>query len=140
MSLVPTNGCQGILNGSCFRYYQVGSGGMTWLQTKQSCLIVKSNLTTIRNVAEHELVLRLIPNNRDSCWIGLNDIQNEGIYEWVDGSSSNFRLFDIMQPDNSTAESQDCVQTKTGIDERWNDDSCTIDRRCFICGVESEYK
>ena len=89
-------------------------------------------------MAEHNLVLALIPNNRDSCWIGLNDIQNEGVFEWTDGSASNFRFFEAMPPDNSTGDTQDCVQIKTGPGGRWDDDSCTRNRVCFVCGVEGE--
>ena len=135
---MPTNGCQGILDGSCFRYYQLGAGGKTWSETKSKCMSFMSNLTTIRNRAEHDLVLSLIPGNRDLCWIGLNDIKNEGTFEWVDGSTSNFRLFDATQPNNSTAVGQDCVQTKFGSYDRWNDDDCDTNRNCFVCGAESK--
>ena len=85
------------------------SNELDWFESQMSCESEERNLTTVRNMAEHDLILSLIPGPRDRCWIGLNDIQNEGSLEWVDGSLSDFRLFE-----NSNSENNDCVRIKSG--------------------------
>ena len=133
--VVPSTGCQAILDSYCFDYKQTShSNELNWFESQLSCESEEKNLTTVRNLADHDLVLDIIPGSRDSrCWIGLNDIQNEGTLIWVDGSLSDFRLFE-----NSNSENNDCVQIKSGANDRWRYHSCSSNSRCYVCGAESK--
>ena len=110
------------------------SNELDWFESQMSCESEERNLTTVRNMAEHDLILSLIPGPRDRCWIGLNDIQNEGSLEWVDGSLSDFRLFE-----NSNSENDDCVRIKSGANDLWRYQSCGSNSRCYVCGAESKF-
>ena len=99
-----------------------------------SCESEEMNLTTVRNLTEHDLILSLIPGMRDRCWIGLNDLQNEGTLVWVDGSLSDFRLFE-----NSNSGNNDCVQIKSGASDLWRYHGCSSNSRCYVCGAESKF-
>ena len=69
------------------------------------------------------------------CWIGLNDIDTEGMFVWADGSSSSYRNWGPGQPDNSNEE--DCVHLRA--DTLWNDLPCGSTRSCHYCGGIGKY-
>ncbi|KAI6650358.1 Receptor-type tyrosine-protein phosphatase alpha isoform X4 [Oopsacas minuta] len=129
---VPRFGCQGILNGYCFRHIRTTGGPneeKTWQESQNICEEDNYTLATIRNVEEHKLVLTIIPGSR--CWIGLNDIRNLGRYVWADGSLSAFQLFNSA---TTAVIDGECVETKYSNSERWNYDSCNTNKKCYICG------
>ena len=65
-------------------------------------------------------------SNYGEMWIGLNDIETEGIYTWIDGTSLHFEnWFD-------TTNSENCVGV-TNNNGEWNDISCSIGYYAFIC-------
>ena len=75
-----------------------------------------------------------------SCYIGLNDIQNEagtdgGLYTWVDGSSSAYRNFETGFPLDTV--DRDCTQfryTSSGVlSDGWNNKVCSIGNNCHFC-------
>ncbi|KAI6658464.1 Lactose-binding lectin l-2-like [Oopsacas minuta] len=68
-----------------------------------------------------------------NCWIGLNDIDNEGTFVWVDGSSDTFRYYNSGEPNGGTTEN--CVHTSDGFDS-WNDLSCVVLLPCYFCSTD----
>ena len=63
-------------------------------------------------------------------FIGLHDISVESGWEWVDGSITNYRNFDINEPNNWLG-MEDCVVIKktTG---KWNDVPCNL-KLNYVC-------
>ena len=60
---------------------------MTWHESLAECEELsegKGSLTTINSFQEMEGLSSLLDGNE--AWIGLNDIDNEDIYNWTDGS------------------------------------------------------
>ena len=59
---------------------------------------------------------------KDGTWLGLNDIAEEGVWVWSDGSPVTHTKFGLGQPDNSGNE--DCVEMKSN--GFLNDRSCGV--------------
>ena len=72
-----------------------------------------------------------------NCWIGLNDIDNEGTFVWADGSGSTFRFWASGQP-NDDQDNQDCVETYGDVS--WNDLPCDYTVTCYFCSKAGEYR
>ena len=70
------------------------------------------------------------------CWIGLNDMDTEGVYVWADGSYSHYAPWYSGQPDDYER-SEDCVNTWNS--DSWSDASCTTTRTCFFCSSNGQY-
>ena len=69
-------------------------------------------------------------------WVGLNDMQTEGLYEWTDGKPVTFTSWRPHQPDNYH-HFEDCVEmfvmpSDRLVDGLWNDNSCEV-RQGYIC-------
>ncbi|KAG9348910.1 hypothetical protein JZ751_029227 [Albula glossodonta] len=58
----------------------------TWTQSHDYCLSVGAQLVIINGQQEQTFVSESII---ETCWIGLSDLETEGQWYWVDGSSLN---------------------------------------------------
>ena len=63
-----------------------------------------------------------------NMWIGLNDIDNEGDYVWVDGTSFDYENWQGKED----VDKQNCVRMRTS-DGEWDDISCSTGYYAFIC-------
>ncbi len=64
-----------------------------------------------------------------AAWIGLTDLDEEGVFVWPDGSEPTYEARQHNQPDNLTGpEGEDCVAMQVAEDERflWYDYPCEI--------------
>ena len=106
-------------DGSC---YLTSQKCETWSKASKICRAIGSNLASIESQEENVYVQHR--HNGDRAWIGLNDITNEGLFTWVDGSPSKFRFWAPNQPNNYRGE--DCVYT-LGVQHgyKWNDVNCS---------------
>ncbi|XP_071838886.1 uncharacterized protein [Apostichopus japonicus] len=96
---------------------------LTWEDAQQTCLKEDTNLATVRHYYDvAELVDRLRESN-GIFWIGLNDIERAGFYQWVDGSTVTFTNWDLGQPDNHDGR---CVGMAVGPNDfgEWDDQTC----------------
>uniref|UniRef100_H3AC89 C-type lectin domain-containing protein n=1 Tax=Latimeria chalumnae TaxID=7897 RepID=H3AC89_LATCH len=66
-----------------------------------------------------------------SVWIGLNDPEKNGKWEWIDGSMVKFRNWYSYQPDNYLA-SEYCGELYFSDLQRWNDRNCEGEQP-FLC-------
>ena len=67
-------------------------------------------------------------------WLGINDINTEGSFDWSDNSAANFEYWSPGNPDNA-AGNQDCGRIyPTGT---WDDDLCDK-LKTFICKKDIE--
>ncbi|KAI6655606.1 hypothetical protein LOD99_2104 [Oopsacas minuta] len=128
-SQVPLTGCDAITNeGICFSYFT--SSGINWTQARDECLTWGGDLATVRSEEENMLLVSTHAESND-CWIGINDIGNEGTFVWADGSNGTFRFWNPGQPDNGGNE--DCGHIP-GL-TRWNDLQCFHTRSCHYCNT-----
>ena len=132
-NIVPTSGCQTISNcGTCYSYFS--STGINWEDARLQCATSGYDLATVTSVEENTLMYNTAPAN-SRCWLGLNDIDNEGTFVWVDGSVSTYRRWNTGEP-NDNYSFEDCVEISTN--SSWNDFSCTNTQACYFCSTKGE--
>ena len=69
----------------------------------------------ITNDIEQERMVNLLnrfdPGFEKEFWLGLTDVETEGIFLWEDGSSLSHKNWNVNEPDNCCG-GQDCAQVQ----------------------------
>ncbi|XP_069548457.1 macrophage mannose receptor 1-like [Brachyistius frenatus] len=119
-------------NSHCFHLHRTLQ---TWSDAQRGCRKEGGDLVTIRNVEDQSfLISQLGYASSDELWIGLNDRQVEGLFDWSDHSTVSFTSWEFGMPTVST-DSEDCVLIRGEIGN-WADRSCD-DKHGFICMKQS---
>lgn len=76
---------------------------------------------------------------RGTWWIGLSDLEQEGLFKWDDASPLNFELWGMDEPNNlggdPSCEAAGCGEDCVVISwSSWNDLRCR-DSEGYICGL-----
>lgn len=129
-----------------FHCYLFTSGnsttGKTFSDAESDCVSNNSHLVDIHSFYENAFVVKTLPLYADSfssgnwMWIGLNDIQTEGLYEYTDGGTVTFTSWRRNQPDDYR-HVEDCGHIYAFPSEHlgngmWNDLGCTS-KQGWIC-------
>ena len=100
------------------------------------------HLATIDTKAENDLVLSLCEPNE--CWIGFNDMRQEGTWEWVDGTPAspaqfprNVYPWNLGEPNGNGSDHADGAYVYPTsniwvVPGSWDDDD-TAKERSFVC-------
>ncbi|XP_033107156.1 macrophage mannose receptor 1-like [Anneissia japonica] len=107
--------------------YQVRSDtSSTFNEALSKCMEQGGNLASITSVDESAFITGLVFKEQSPLlWVGLNDLYDEGGWEWTDGSPVAYFNFAMDQPDNSDG-GQHCVviSAATSSTGQWYDESC----------------
>jgi C-type mannose receptor len=111
-------------------------GKRTWQQAKSKCESMGMNLATVNNETENnwlKTTANSITTATSGWWIGLNDLDNEGTFEWESGLSSSFVDWDNGEPNNGGG-GEDCVSLLNLVVQHtdWSDYDCGM-KISFIC-------
>ena len=98
--------------------YIRGPAPMTYFDAYWYCKLKGTSLATIRNSNENYNANAIC--NGGNCWIGYNDIGNEGHFIWLFGSS-HYTNWQPHEPNN--LHSEHCVQL-ISHNQKWNDNDC----------------
>ncbi|KAJ8033504.1 Aggrecan core protein [Holothuria leucospilota] len=106
--------------------YKLTSTWQTWEQSRQLCERNSSHLVTIENEEKNQFVRKLVLhcNEFQPAWIGLNDLNTEGTWEWSDGTVSTYNGWEDGRPDGG--DRHDCVYMYEDNLE-WRDWDCSWD-------------
>ncbi|XP_074526954.1 uncharacterized protein LOC141790777 [Halichoeres trimaculatus] len=105
-------------NGSC---YYVSRTKMNWHSSRSSCQAKAGDLAIINSNEERGFLVGLVSSGAN-IWIGLTDDDEEGTWQWVDGTLVTTTYWEPGQP-NSSGGNQDCGEmVQRG---EWNDDKCS---------------
>ena len=106
----------------------------TWSDASDACgKKSNGNLVSITSIGEEEFLANTIKTINNStlttrAWIGLNDKEKEGTFQWSDNAPINFVYWNNGEPNNVASE--DCVELVKGL--YWNDMQCS-DSLPYIC-------
>ncbi|XP_051784485.1 C-type lectin domain family 4 member E-like [Erpetoichthys calabaricus] len=117
-----------MLNRSCYFF---STDKMDWNSSRDNCTGMGAQLVIMNSVKEQKFLQGAsYISTTEGFWIGLNDIENEGQWRWVDNStlSSSLTAWTIrndgtQEPDNWTGKDksgEDCVR----LSLTWFDASC----------------
>ncbi|XP_047223891.1 macrophage mannose receptor 1-like isoform X2 [Girardinichthys multiradiatus] len=115
-------------NGHCFRLIRTVK---TWSDAQLDCHQEGGDLASIRNVEDQSFVIsKLGYASTDELWIGLNDRQKEGLFDWSDHTTVRFTSWEFGRPAFAT-DQEDCVLIR-GESGNWVDRNCK-EKHGFIC-------
>ncbi|KAI7811214.1 putative C-type lectin domain family 4 member E [Triplophysa rosa] len=116
------------ISGSC-RYF-ISCEKKNWTDSRRFCRDRGGDLVIINTEKEQRYISSVIT---DTMWIGLSDMENEGVMQWVDNSAVDVKFWISGEP-NDAREDEDCVHMVSSYPpkQNWNDQPCTEERR-WIC-------
>ncbi|XP_073714714.1 CD209 antigen-like protein C isoform X2 [Misgurnus anguillicaudatus] len=122
--------------GKCYFF---SSETQTWFKARDLCAGLKGYLVTINSKAVQDfLVSKII----ETTWIGLNDVETEGRWVWLNNQTLNetavqfwFVKEDGSEPDNAGNEDCACLGYLNSYLKSWFDASCET-KKMFICEKE----
>ncbi|KAB0388402.1 hypothetical protein FD755_003358 [Muntiacus reevesi] len=100
--------------------YYFSPSTKTWDEARTFCQENYSHLVIISNSAEQDFVAKAHGSPR-VYWLGLNDINVEGDWRWLDGSPVTLSFWDPQEP-NNLYNNENCASMNKG--GTWNDLSC----------------
>jgi hypothetical protein len=104
------------------RCYKREVNASNWYDAQLECQSQGATLATITSLTLNTILHDSFGGDIYRLWIGLNDIESEGVYVWDSGDNSSFRNWDDGQPDSSGG-NEDCVVL--WFAGGWNDAQCT---------------
>ena len=117
------------------------SSKIYWTTAQSECVNWGGNLVTIDSKQVDSLLYYM--SSGYTCWIGLNDRDNEAgnngsAFVWVDGSTSTYRQWDTVynnEPDGNINPDYDCVSFRyaNGAASGWDDRTCDAYSFCYFC-------
>ena len=109
--------------------YKMHTGKKTWQEAEDICKQEGGHLAMVKTQATHDYVTKTWNND---FWIGVNDISQEGNYQFVDGSPVMTAFWAPRQPDNHENK-EDCIHYMP-IKQKWNDNRCNV-KKSFLCQI-----
>ncbi|KAB0366865.1 hypothetical protein FD754_011021 [Muntiacus muntjak] len=100
--------------------YYFSPSTKTWDEARTFCQENYSHLVIISNSDEQDFVAKAHGSPR-VYWLGLNDINVEGDWRWLDGSPITLSFWDPQEP-NNLYNNENCASMNKG--GTWNDLSC----------------
>ncbi|KAA0721577.1 Rhamnose-binding lectin RBL [Triplophysa tibetana] len=107
--------------------YIINTSSTTWREAQSFCRQYHTDLTSVKNQTDNQLIHNIINDPHTSVWIGLF----RDSWEWSDNTDSAFRYWDSGQPDNLDG-SQNCTVTNMNNEGKWHDISCSV-FYTFVC-------
>nr|CAB3231617.1 C-type lectin domain family 4 member F-like [Phallusia mammillata] len=110
---------------------------MTWTESRSYCQSISGDLATwgMRNASTRNWIIENVvrPGAYVHYWIGLSDIEQEGIWKYIDGVNATAANTDFAdgEPNDSLGDA-DCARLQRENNYRMDDDNCGQNYRA-IC-------
>ncbi|XP_026103485.1 CD209 antigen-like protein C [Carassius auratus] len=98
--------------------YLFSSETKNWNESRRYCREREADLIIINYTEEQDFVKNICGS--EHFWIGLTDIEEEGRWKWVDGSTLTYRFWKSGEP-NDYQGNEDCANTHSS---GWFDTNC----------------
>ena len=109
----------------------------SWPEARAFCQEYGGDLVQIESAEENVRVAEMLVRRFQEpsrAWMGYTDVDEEGIFSWVDGNDRPFSYWANRQPDDGEG-NQDCAHW-TDLSQ-WADGDCS-DARGFVCEEYSD--
>ncbi|XP_041029396.1 C-type mannose receptor 2 isoform X1 [Carcharodon carcharias] len=116
------------LTNSCYQFNFQST--LSWSEARISCQQQSSDLLSITELHEQTYINGLLTGYSATLWIGLNDLDIDGGWQWSDGSPLKYLNWESDQPANSLEEN--CGVIRTESSGRWQNKDCGI-ARPYVC-------
>ncbi|XP_053307076.1 pulmonary surfactant-associated protein D-like [Spea bombifrons] len=111
------------------KIYVTNDQEVTYKEAVQICSKAGGQLASPRNRAENDAVLAISLEKKKRPFLGINDIQSEGSFRYINGKAIGYSNWYPGEPNNQY-QNEDCVEMyATG---EWNDKDCK-EKRLVIC-------
>ncbi|WP_036477316.1 LamG-like jellyroll fold domain-containing protein [Myxosarcina sp. GI1] len=98
------------------RFYILSDAG-TWQETQTQAAALGGNLVSINDESEQDWIESTFSHSEE-FWIGYHDRNQEGVFEWIDGSAVGYTNWDENEPNDFGTGEDYTVLTTNGL---WND-------------------
>ncbi|CAH1789708.1 unnamed protein product [Owenia fusiformis] len=105
---------------------------MDWQAGEDYCVNLGAHMTSILTEGEDDFIYNLAVSSSitGTFWIGFNDINEERMFEWIDGSTIPYENWEHGEPNGEN--NQNCTRIQLSEDWEWEDKQCTYEKQ-FIC-------
>ena len=117
--------CHGVIyNGSCYTLF---TNPVPWKEANATCEAHNTHLVKIESKYENAFLRDVVLKNGEAPWIGLNDLDNEGVVVWYDGTNlTGYDNWLHRNPNNGAGnaggnQEEDCVSF---YGREWIDNDC----------------
>ncbi|XP_030076595.1 C-type mannose receptor 2 [Microcaecilia unicolor] len=108
------------LTGSCYQFnFQ---SALSWNEALVSCNQQGASLLSINELHEQTYINGLLTGYSSALWIGLNDLDISGGWQWSDNSPLKYLNWENNQPSNSNEEN--CAMVRTESSGKWQTRNC----------------
>ena len=118
-------------NDHCYSFAVV----QKWQEGNSYCEKVGAKMASIHSAAENDFIFNQIMSRYGrarNVYLGLNDIKNEGKFEWTDGTEVDYLNWNRGEPNGLPGEN--CAEMLTQHNAKvWNDISCSHTHKNIIC-------
>ncbi|KAM6905293.1 C-type mannose receptor 2 [Xenentodon cancila] len=124
---VKSGGCETFwdtdpLTGSCYQFNFQAT--LSWSEARLSCQQQGADLLSVTKLHEQTYINGLLTGYSAALWIGLNDLDISGGWQWADSSPLKYLNWEPDQP--SHAEEENCVVIRTESSGRWQNRDCSV--------------
>ncbi|NXS05960.1 MRC2 protein, partial [Oxylabes madagascariensis] len=109
------------LTNSCYQFNFQST--LSWREAWNSCEQQGANLLSITEIHEQTYINGLLTGYSSTLWIGLNDLDINGGWQWSDNSPLKYLNWE-NQPDNPSEEN--CGVIRTESSGGWQNRDCGI--------------
>nr|AJA37872.1 C-type lectin [Littorina littorea]QBA18379.1 VIgL family C-type lectin-related protein [Littorina littorea] len=120
LTIAPCPADWSVFGQSCYAFF---TQPLKWVDAKAACERQHGILVEIDSLQENAFVYNMVKGVR-SAWIGLNDIEQEGVFVWASsGRLPSYSHWESNQPDNWKGK-EHCGTIWAYGGDRWNDAMC----------------
>ncbi|KAK3870208.1 hypothetical protein Pcinc_024541 [Petrolisthes cinctipes] len=105
-----------------------------WWSAWEACKTLDSHLAFIESERDSLIIAGiLLARGVNSSWIGLNDLEVESSFHWIDREPVSYSNFASGQPSGRGDHAdEDCVAISSDLGYKWDDLYCFLELR-FVC-------
>ncbi|KAK2893561.1 C-type mannose receptor 2 [Channa argus] len=110
------------LTDSCYQFNFQAT--LSWGEARISCQQQGADLLSITKLHEQTYINGLLTGYSSALWIGLNDLDINGGWQWSDSSPLKYLNWEQDHPNH--AEEENCAVIRTDTSGRWQNRDCSV--------------